>query len=279
MTPRQGNVDALTRIGLVGIFAAVKTPIGTYAVVRGVPRTFDQAITPTAPGEPIDVSLAREQHFAYCSALAAAGLRLIRIESDDRFPDCVFVEDTAVVAGEKVVMAAMAPESRSGETAAVERRLSDFMDVHRIEPPATLDGGDVLRIGDRIFVGLSERTNRQAAEQLGAILGPDGNEVVQVGVRGVLHLKSACTHVGDDLILWRPGYLEEDAFGAYRKIVVPEDEPHAANCVSVNGRVLIPTGAPQTRAVLREHGCTLIEIEISESRKAAGLLTCSSIIL
>jgi dimethylargininase len=279
MTPRQSNVDALTRIGLVGIFAAVKTPIGTYAVVRGVPRTFDQAITPTAPGEPIDVSLAREQHFAYCSALAAAGLRLIRIESDDRFPDCVFVEDTAVVAGEKVVMAAMAPESRSGETAAVERRLSDFMDVHRIEPPATLDGGDVLRIGDRIFVGLSERTNRQAAEQLGAILGPDGNEVVQVGVRGVLHLKSACTHVGDDLILWRPGYLEEDAFGAYRKIVVPEDEPHAANCVSVNGRVLIPTGAPQTRAVLREHGCTLIEIEISESRKAAGLLTCSSIIL
>jgi dimethylargininase len=277
--PRQSDLYPLTRIGSAGIFAAVKTPIGTYAVVRGVPRTFDQAITPTAPGEPIDVSLAREQHFAYCSALEAAGLRLIRILSDDRLPDCVFVEDTAVVAGEKVVIAAMAPESRRGETAAVERRLGDFMNIDRIEPPATLDGGDVLRIGERIFVGLSERTNRHAVEQLRSILGPDGYEVIEVGVRDVLHLKSACTHVGDDLILWRPGYLEEDVFKAYRKIVVPEDEPHAANCVSVNGRVLIPAGAPQTRAMLREHGCTLIEIEISESRKAAGLLTCSSIIL
>ena len=261
------------------IFATVKTPAGTHAVVRGVPSTFDQAITPSAPAQPIDVRLAREQHLRYCSALKGVGLGLIRIESDDRFPDCVFVEDTAVIVGGKAVIAAMAAETRRGETDAVEQRLSEFLEIDYIEPPATLDGGDVLRIDTRVFVGLSERTNPEAANQLAAILKPDGFDIVPVPVHHVLHLKSACTHVGEDLILLRPGYLDEAAFDAYRTIIVPDSEPHAANCVSINGRVLIPTGAPRTRAMLKEHGFTTIEVEISESRKAAGLLTCSSIIL
>jgi dimethylargininase len=257
----------------------VKTPTGTHAVVRGVPSTFDQAITPSGPAVPIDVRLAREQHLRYCSALRGAGLALIKIESDDRFPDCVFIEDTAVVVGDKAIIAEMAAQSRRGETDAVERRLSEFLKIDYIEPPGTLDGGDVLRIDARIFVGLSKRTNREAADQLATILGPDGFEVVTVDVRHVLHLKSACTHVGEDLILLRPGYLDEAAFDAYRTIIVPDSEPHAANCLSINGRVLIPTGAPRTRAMLNEHGYTMVELEISESRKAAGLLTCSSIIL
>ena len=269
----------MTVIDCAGIFATVKTPTGTHAVVRGVPSSFDQAITPNAPAQPIDVRLAREQHLRYCSALRGAGLALVKIESDDRYPDCVFVEDTAVVVGGKAVIAAMAAEMRRGETDAVERRLSEFLEIDYIEPPATLDGGDVLRIDTRIFVGLSERTNREAAEQLAAILKPDGFEVVTVEVRHVLHLKSACTHVGEDLILLRPGYLDEAAFDDYRTIIVPDSEPHAANCVSINGRVLIPTEAPRTGAMLKEHGFTTIEVEISESRKAAGLLTCSSIIL
>lgn len=262
-----------------GIFATVKTPTGTHAVVRGVPSSFDRAITSGLPAQPIDVRLAREQHLRYCSALRRAGLSLIRIESDDRFPDCVFVEDTAVVAGNKAIIAAMERETRRGETDAIERRLSEFYEIQHLEPPATLDGGDVLRIDERMFVGLSKRTNREAAEQLAAILRPDGFELVTVEVRHVLHLKSACTHIGEDLVLLRPGYLDEAPFDAYRTIIVPESEPHAANCLSINSRVLIPTGAPRTRAMLEEHGYTTIELDISESRKADGLLTCSSIIL
>jgi dimethylargininase len=270
----------LTGNSSTGIFAPVKTPTGTHAAVRGVPSSFDRAITSGATPEPIDVRLAREQHLRYCSALRrVAGLSLIKIESDDRFPDCVFVEDTAIVAGSKAIIAEMAAESRRGEADAVEKRLSKFFDIQHLEPPATLDGGDVLRIDERIFVGLSTRTNREAAEQLAAILRPEGFELVTVEVRHVLHLKSACTHVGEDLILLRPGYLDEAPFDAYRTIIVPETEPHAANCLSINGRVLIPTGAPRTRAMLEDHGCTTIELDISESRKADGLLTCSSIIL
>jgi dimethylargininase len=244
-----------------------------------VPSTFGQAITPRAPAQPIDIRLAREQHLRYCSALRGAGLGLIKIESDDRFPDCVFVEDTAVVVGGKAIIAEMAAESRRGETDAVEQRLSEFLEIHYIQPPGTLDGGDVLRIDTRVFVGLSKRTNRQAADQLAEILGPDGFDIVPVPVHHVLHLKSACSHVGEDIILLRAGYLDEAAFDAYRTIIVPETEPQAANCLSINGRVLIPTGAPRTRAMLNEHGYTTVELEISESRKAAGLLTCSSIIL
>jgi dimethylargininase len=257
----------------------MKTPTGTHAVVRGVPDSFDRAITPDPPEEPINVRLAREQHLRYCSALRGAGLSLVRIESDDRYPDCVFVEDTAVVIEGKAIIAAMAAETRRGETDAVEQRLSKFFQIERFASPAMLDGGDVLRIDRRIFVGLSPRTNREAAEQLAEILAPDGYEIVTVAVRHVLHLKSACTHVGEDLILLRPGYLDEAPFDAYRTIIVPESEPHAANCLSVNGRVLIPTEAPRTRAMLEKHGYTTVELDISESRKAAGLLTCSSIIL
>jgi dimethylargininase len=275
----RGGVDPLTGGPCAGIFATVKTPTGTHAVVRGVPSTFDQAIAPGTPAQPIDVRLAREQHLRYCSTLRGAGLALIKIESDDRFPDCVFIEDTAVVVVGKAIIAEMAAETRRGETDAVEQRLGEFLDIHYIEPPATLDGGDVLRIDTRIFVGLSKRTNRQAADQLAAILEPDGFDIVRVPVHHVLHLKSACTHVGEDVILLRPGYLDEAAFDSYRTIIVPESEPHAANCLSINGRVLIPTGAPRTRDMLSEYGCTTVELEISESRKAAGLLTCSSIIL
>lgn len=276
--PPEGD-GPLTREPSPGIFATVKTPTGTHAVVRGVPNTFDQAIKPSALAQSIDVRLAREQHLRYCSALRGAGLALIKIESDDRFPDCVFVEDTAVVVGGKAIIAEMAAESRRGETDAIDQRLSEFLEIHYIQPPGTLDGGDVLRIDTRIFVGLSKRTNREAADQLAAILGPDGFDIVPVPVHHVLHLKSACSHVGEDIILLRAGYLDEAAFDAYRTIIVPESEPHAANCLAINGRVFIPTGAPRTRAMLNEHGCTTVELEISESRKAAGLLTCSSIIL
>ena len=243
-----------------------------------MPGTFDRAIQPGSPTQSIDVQVAKRQHERYCAALESAGLELTSIEPDDRYPDCCYVEDTAVVVGEKAIVAAMAAPSRRGEAAAVEEELRDHKEVHHISPPATLDGGDVLRIGQRIFVGLTRRTNQLAADQLRGVLEPDGYEVVQVAVRDVLHLKSACTHVGEDVILFLPGHLDKKPFARYRRNIVPADEAHAANCLSVNGRVLIPTHAPRTRAQIEALGFQTMELEISESRKAAGLLTCSSII-
>jgi len=256
----------------------VRTPSGTQAIVRGVPNTFDRAITPDEPTEPIDVERAREQHERYCEALEGLGLSLIRVAPDDRFPDCPFVEDAALVLGDRAIITAPGAETRRGETAALEEVLRSRKVLSRIEPPATLDGGDVLRIDTRLYVGLSSRTSTLAAEQLGRLLADAGFEIIPVAVSGILHLKSACTHLGDDVIVHLPGHLDDDVFAGYRRITVPVHEAHAANCLSINGAVLLPAGAPETRKRIEAAGFDAQQIDISESHKAGGGLTCSSII-
>jgi dimethylargininase len=256
----------------------MQTPTGTHAVVRDVPGTFDRAITPGLPAEPIDVKRARQQHRRYCQVLEGLGLTLIRIEADDRFPDCCFVEDAALLIGKKVIITAPGAEARRGEVVAVEETLREYGEVHRIQAPATLDGGDVLQLAGSLYVGLSGRTNVHAVEQLRATLRSDGYRIVPVHVREVLHLKSACTFLGGDVVVWLHGHLDKPPFARFRKITVPRTEAHAANCLSVNGAVLVPSGAPQTRARIEEAGFSTIELEMSEFGKAGGGLTCSSII-
>jgi dimethylargininase len=246
--------------------------------VRGVPNTFDRAITPHESAEPIDIERAREQHERYCEALEGLGLTLIRVAADDRFPDCPFVEDTALVLGERAIITAPGAETRRGETAAVEESLRALKTLHRVEPPATLDGGDVLRIRDRLYVGLSTRTSTLAAEQLGRLMADAGYVIVPVAVSGILHLKSACTYLGGDVIVHLPGHLDDDMFASYERITVPVHEAHAANCLSINGAVLVPAAAPETRTRIAAAGFDTLEIDISESHKAGGGLTCSSII-
>jgi dimethylargininase len=255
------------------------TPSGSYAVVRGVPETFDRAIKPRAQREAIDVRLARQQHERYCQVLEGLGLGLIRLEADDRYPDCCYVEDTAIVVGEMAIMAEIAAPSRRGEGKAVEAVLRKHKEISHLEPPATLDGGDVLRIGRRLIVGLSERTNSVAVRQLQEVLAGGDWEIVAVEVSGVLHLKSACSYLGEDQILLLPGHFDEGVLTTCRKILVPANEAHAANCLALNGRVLIPAGAPGTRSLIEQAGFATQELDISESMKAAGGLTCSSIVL
>ncbi len=256
----------------------MQTPSGRYALVRGVPETFERAISPGAATAPIDVARARRQHARYCEALESLGLKLVRVAADDRYPDCPFVEDTALVLGDLAVITAPGAQSRRGETAAVEEALRRYTRTRRIEAPTTLDGGDVLRIGDRLLVGQSGRTSRDAVAQLRAMLAGDGYEIVPLEVREVLHLKSACTHLGGETIVYLPGHLDERPLARYEKISAPRHEAHAANCLAVNGAVLLPAGAPQTRRRIEEAGFETIEIDISEAHKAGGGLTCSSII-
>lgn len=259
----------------------MRTPIATRAIVRDVPATFDRAIRPDPATDRIDVERARQQHRRYCAALEELGLKLIRLAADDRFPDSPFVEDTAVVIGGLAVLARPGATARRGEVAAVAEAMAatPSLDVQMLEPPATLDGGDVLVIGDRVFVGRSGRTNRDGARQLGAILAARSIELETVTVRDILHLKSACTHLGDDTILWLEGHVDgEELLRDRNCIVVPADERHAANCLAVNGRVLVPADAPDTRAAIEAAGFDTIEVDISESVKAGGGLTCSSIV-
>ena len=256
----------------------METPTGTTAIIRGVPNTFHLAIRPDGTAQPIDVRLAETQHEAYCRALSSMGLDLLRIDADDRYPDCLYVEDTAIIVGDKAFISLMAAESRRGESDAIAAKLSEFKLVHHLTPPARLDGGDVLQVDQCIYVGLSQRTNAQAIDQLRTALQPEDYEIIPVSVHGILHLKSACTYLGDGTVVMLDGHLDERPFRNFRKVPVPPAEAHAANCLALNDVVLVPAEAPETRAKIEEIGFETEEIDLSESRKAAGGLTCSSIV-
>jgi dimethylargininase len=253
-------------------------PIGEYAVGRGVPNTYDNCIKPSKFQNKIDVELAKEQHIQYCEILEQLGLSLIPIDSDARFPDCCFVEDTAIVVGDSAIISNMASVSRIGEEEKVKNTLSKYKNIHEINPPGTIDGGDALRIDEKIYIGLSERTNQCALQQVSTFTSGGGYQVIPVEIKHVLHLKSACTYIGNDCVVISPGHFDEKIFSEYHKIIVPKGEAQGANCLSVNGKVLIQRGYPITKKLIENEGFETIEIDVSEFRKGGGSLTCLSII-
>ena len=253
----------------------VESRAATYAVVRGVPDTYPMGQRPPDSADEIDVPLARRQHEAYCRALERAGLSLIFIPPELRFPDCCFVEDTSVIAGDIAIITVMGAPSRQGEEVAVREVLKNHMAVRDISAPATIDGGDVLVLEDSIFVGLGARTNRAAVEQVRELAGP-GFRVTPVALEGVLHLKSACTYVGQGHLLVRAGHFDPGIFSGYNLIDVPEEEAYAANCLPLGRNVLVSAGYPRTKQAIEAAGFEAVEMETSEFRKVQGSLTCLS---
>jgi dimethylargininase len=249
------------------------------AIVRGVANTYDRCIRPDGGGSPpIDVGLAREQHATYCAVLEKLGIELVRLDPDDRYPDCCFVEDTAVVVGDTAVICEMGAQSRRGEETAVAAALAGRRLVH-LEPPATMDGGDVIFIVGELFVGLTDRTNNQAVRSVREFLAPSGVDVTAVPVTDVLHLKSACTPVAPGLLLISEQFAATGAFAEYERLIVPQEESYAANCLSVNGTVVVSDGYPRTRTLIEERGIPTVALDMSEFRKGGGSLTCLSILL
>lgn len=248
-----------------------------HAIVRPVPDSYDRCIRTNR--EKIDVALAKRQHAEYCRALQKLGLNLIWIRGDNTLPDSCFVEDTAVVFGEKAVICNMRVKSRANEVTEVAKAMEELKNMYRIKPPATIDGGDVLRIDDRVFVGISARTNLHAVSQLKKILENSRMNVVPVKVHKVLHLKSACTYLGNEVVILSRGCFDTNVLQGLRKIIVPRGEEYAADCLAVNETVLIAKGHPETRKLVEKEGFRVEELEISEFRKGDGALTCLSIIL
>ncbi len=254
----------------------MNTPTAKYAIVRPVPESYDQCVR--TGSEKIDVALAKKQHKAYREVLQSLGLKLIWVRGDNGLPDSCFVEDTAVILGEKAVICNMRVKSRAKEVVEVARVLENLKDVRYIKPPATIDGGDVLKIEDRVLVGLTDRTNMHAVHQLEEIVCEDGFEVVPVKVRNVLHLKSACTYLGDNYVIVSDGCFDLDVLREYGKIVVPRGEEYAADCLAVNGVVLMAKGYPKTKELTEREGFAVTELDVSEFRKGDGALTCLSIL-
>ena len=252
--------------------------MGTFgnAIVRSVPESYSRCVRTSR--EEIDVALAKRQHAEYCRTLKQLGLKLVPISVDNALPDSCFVEDTAVILGEKAVICNMKTASRAKETAEVAKMLEKLKETHYIKPPATIDGGDVLKVEDTVFVGLTARTNLHAVRQLESILRKSDFEIFPVKVHNVLHLKSACTYLGDNCVILSDGHFDVGILRDYRKVVVPKGEEYAADCLAVNGTVLIAKGYPKTRKLIEKAGFSTKELDVSEFRKGDGALTCLSIL-
>jgi dimethylargininase len=247
-----------------------------HALVRPVPDSYDRCVRSNR--EKIDVALAQKQHTKYCKTLELLGLKLVPIGADNTLPDSCFVEDTAAIFDEKAVICNMKTESRAVEVVEVAKVLSKIKDTYYIRSPATIDGGDILRVEHTVFVGLTSRTNLHAVKQLEGILAKSDFKVVPVRVHNVLHLKSACTYLGDNQVAVAEGFFDTNLLHDYRKIVVPKGEEYAADCLAVNGTVLVAKGYPKTRSLIEEEGFSTREMDVSEFRKGDGALTCLSIL-
>jgi dimethylargininase len=227
----------------------------------------------------IDPDRATAQHAAYCEVLTAVGCEVVSLPAEPRLPDGVFVEDTAVVVDELAVITRPGVLSRRPETASTAAALRVWRHVEAITDPGTLEGGDVLRMGRTLYVGVSARSNPTGIAQLEALLAPWGYDVVPADLRGCLHLKSAVSQVGPDLVLINPTWVAPQLFAAYQQIEVDPQEPGAANALRVGGQVIYAASFPRTAARLRSAGLSVIQVDVSELQKAEAGVTCCSILL
>lgn len=250
----------------------------TIAITRAVSSALGRCELTHLDRQQIDVDLARTQHAAYEQALRGAGCDVRQLSEEPDMPDSVFVEDTAIVLDEVAVLTRPGAESRRGEIESMAKALAPFRTLLRIEAPGTVDGGDVLRLGRVIYVGETTRSNAEGIKQLRALVKPFDYRVQAVPLHGCLHLKSAAIQVAPDLLLVNPDWVDAQNFPGYRTIVVHPDEPSAANAVMVGSRLLYSASFPRTADLLRQAGIDVHTVEMSETEKAEGAMTCCSVI-
>ena len=246
------------------------------AITRGVSRNIAAGEVTHVERVPLDYERARMQHEQYVALLRELGCEVIEMPADDAYPDCVFIEDTAIVLDDVAVITRPGAESRRGEVDAVADALQRLRPIVRIEAPATIDGGDVLVLGDRIFVGLSSRTNEEALAQLARLTG---REVVPVRTHGALHLKTAITRVGERTLLVNRAWVDVAPFDGWELIDAHPEEPFGANAVRLRDAIIYPTAFPKTAARLEARGLHLKRVDADELAKVEGGVTCCSLLL
>ncbi|HET8713983.1 MAG TPA: hypothetical protein VFM23_09925 [Gemmatimonadales bacterium] len=248
------------------------------AVTRAVSPTLAECELTHRAREPIDVANAVAEHAVYEQTLRALGARVVRAPAEPDLPDAVFVEDTAVVVDEAAVLTRPGAASRRAEVDSIATTLGAYKPLLRIQAPGTLDGGDVMRIGRRLFVGLTTRTNRHGIAQLGSLLSEWEYEVIPVPVTGCLHLKSAVTPVGEGVLLLNEHWVSPACFGDMKTVTVAPTEPDAANALLMKDAVIYPAHHPATAERLERAGVRVVSIPSSEIAKAEGGVTCCSVL-
>lgn len=248
------------------------------AITRGVSPEINRCELSHISRVPIDVPKAIEQHHQYEACLEDLGVKVISLPAEPSLPDCMFVEDPAVVVEEIAVMTRMGTESRRREGERLSTVLARFRRLRWMREPATLEGGDVLSIGHTLYTGLSGRTNQAGIEQLTAAVEPAGYEVRPVTVRGCLHLKSACCALGERTLLVNRDWVDTSPFEGLQLVDVAPEEPAAANVLTIGDTALVPQAYPRTAAIVARLGWRVRRLDISELQKAEAGLTCSSIV-
>jgi len=246
------------------------------ALVRRPGPRLSEGLLTHLERSPVDVALAQRQWTSYVEALADFGWHVIEVPPADDCADAVFVEDTVVVSGGTAVITRPGAEERKPETEGTEGVLHGLgYHIVRIEEPGTLDGGDVLKHGNEVWVGLGGRTNIAGAEQLAAHLTPLGLTVHQVPVTKVLHLKSAVTALPDGTVIGYPPLVDDaEAFPAF--LPVPE-EPGSHVVVLDDATVLMSARAPRSRELFEDRGLRVVAVDIGEFEKLEGCVTCLSV--
>lgn len=247
------------------------------AIVRRPGKSLIDGITTSALGAP-DYELALKQHTSYVGALELCGLEVTVMPADEKYPDGLFIEDAALVMAGCVVATRPGALARRGEVDKVARELRSFYDkVETIEAPGTLDAGDIMMVGKHFYIGLSERSNQDGADQLIEILKAHGYDGSTVAFSEALHLKSSVSYLENNRLAITGELCDKPEFSEFDHVVIDADEAYAANCVWINNHVLVATGYPKTSKKIAGLGFQVIELDVSEVRKLDGGLSCLSL--
>lgn len=248
------------------------------AVTRAISPTLADCELTHRPRDPINVANAIAEHACYEEALRSLGATIVRAPPEPALPDAVFVEDAALALDEVAVITRPGAPTRRREVESMATVLSAYKPLVRIESPGTLDGGDVLRVGRTLYVGLSSRTNGEGVSQLETLLNKWDYEVIRVQVTGCLHLKSAVTQVAEELLLINPDFVPPERFAPMEVIPVAPAEAHGANALWIAGAVIYPAHYPETAERLDRAGVRVVPVPSTELAKAEGGVTCCSVV-
>ncbi len=218
---------------------------------------------------------AKQQHKYYCDILSELGLEVFKLSPEDRFPDCCFVEDTAIIHGKRALISRMGAESRRGEEQTVSEFLSEYLKIKATNTPGTIEGGDVVHLPNYLISGVSQRTNVEGINQLSNWLKLEVKRIID---DTIIHLKSHVTFLHSNTVLVNDKVSNHPVLDSFKKIVITPDEQYATNTLTINKVTLLPSGYPHTYQQLTEEGFEVITLEMSEFQKCEGALTCLSLL-
>ncbi len=248
------------------------------AITRGVSGALVNCELTFVDRAPIDLEKAVQQHHDYENMLKHFGAQVQSLPAENTLPDSMFVEDPAIVLDELAVIFPLGTESRRAEAVSLALAIAAYRQLKHVKLPGTAEGGDILRVGRQLFVGLSTRTNEEGIRQLRSIVEPFNYRVTAVPVTGCLHLKSAVTFLGRNTLLANRQWFDVSLFTGFDWIDVAPEEPHAANALAFGNTVVLPASFPRTRSRIEARRFDVTPLDISELQKAESGLTCSSLL-